>query len=77
MRVNFAPIRDTAEETIRLIEENAAEIFGEDSPTLETMEQTKELRGQLVEALAELDSLTIHARRENGAMRTSAHFKTR
>lgn len=76
-RVNFEPIRGMAEETMKMLEDNAAEIFGEDSPALDSLEQSKELRGKLVEALADLDSLTVHARRENGTMRSSVHFKTR
>ncbi len=76
-RINFGPIRDSAAETFKLIEENAADIFGEDSPVLEQIEQTKEVRAKVVEAMSELDDLTFHARRDNGVLRVSVHFKTR
>ena len=43
---------------------------------LEQVTSTKEMRDKLLDAMTELDSLTVHSRREDGVLRGSVHFKT-
>jgi hypothetical protein len=75
--VDFNKIRAYGEETIKMVEDNAATIFKDQESALEEFTSTKELRDQLLDAMTELDSLTLHTRREAGQLRGSVHFKTR
>lgn len=75
--VDFNKIRAYGEETIKMVEDNAATIFKDEESALEEFTSTKELRDQLLDAMTELDSLTLHTRREAGQLRGSVHFKTR
>jgi hypothetical protein len=77
MKVDFKLFQACAAETMKMLDENAGEIFGEGSATLEEFTSTKELREKLVDAMSELDSLSMHSRREEGQLRGSVHFKTR
>lgn len=77
MDMNFVAIQQFAKETLTMLEENSAAIFGEEGPMLEEFESQKELLGQVITALDDLDKLTVHTRREGGALRSSIHFKTR
>lgn len=75
--MNFNKLRTYGEETVKMIEDNSATIFKDNESALEEFTSSKEMRDKMFEAMAELDSLTVHARRENGQMRSSVHFKTR
>jgi hypothetical protein len=67
--VNFKALEKFSQETLKLIEKNSEAL------TIPPGE-TKQVAG-FIEALADLDHLKVHARREGGALRTSVHLKTR
>jgi hypothetical protein len=77
LKVDFKTFEVCAADTMKMLEENAAAVFGEGSSQLEQFNSTKELREKLVGAMGDLDSLTVHSRREDGKLRGSVHFKTR
>lgn len=76
-KMNFVALRKFAEETMTVMEEHSGAIFGEDSDALAEFEDRKEFINKVIAAMSNLDSLTSHSRRENGAMRSTIHFKTR
>lgn len=77
LRVDFKAFQQYAAESLQMLDDNAKEIFGDNESMLEQLTSTKELRGKVLDALTELDSLTVHSRRDNGVLRGSIHFKTR
>ncbi|MCX6873535.1 MAG: hypothetical protein NTW21_06970 [Verrucomicrobia bacterium] len=77
LKMDFKAMRECAAETLKLLDENAVAVFGEDSPQLEQFKASKDMRDKLLDAMGELDSLTVHSRREGTALRGSIHFKTR
>lgn len=77
IKMDFKAMRECVAETMKLLDENAVAIFGEDSPKFKSFNDSKGLRDKLVDAMGELDSFTIHSRREGAVLRGSIHFKTR
>jgi len=77
LKVDFKAMQESAVETMKLLDENAAAVFGDGTPQLEKFTTGKPLRVKLIDAMGELDSLTIHSRREGKELRGSVHFKTR
>ena len=77
LKVDFKAFQACAADTLKLLDENAKEIFGENESMLEQVTATKEMRDKLLDAMTELDSLTVHSRREDGVLRGSVHFKTK
>ena len=77
LKVDFKAFEACAVDTMTMLEENAAAVFGEGSSQLDQFNSSKELRGKLLGAMGDLDSLTVHSRREDGKLRGSVHFKTR
>lgn len=77
LRVDFTAFQTCAAETLKMLDENAKEIFGDNESNLNQFTSSKELRDQMLDAMTDLDSLTVHSRRENGVLRGSIHFKTR
>jgi len=75
--MDFNKLRAYGEETLKMVEDNAATIFKDNESALDEFTSSKELRDQLLDAMTELDAFTVHARRENGQLRASVHFKTR
>lgn len=73
LSVNFKTLQQYLRETNKVVENNAAAIFGEEGRPTEQIKNAE----QTIEAFDDLDQLTIHARREAGALHTSIHFKTR
>lgn len=71
--VNFKALQQFSDETLKLLEKNNAAILGENAVTPEQLKNA----ANLIEAVSELDKLTVHARREGGVLRSSVHFKTR
>lgn len=71
--MNFKALQKYSRETLQLIEKNAAAIFGEDGMTAEQQQNA----ANLIEAMDDLDKLTVFARREGGVLRSSVHLKTR
>ncbi len=77
LKMNFKAMQECVAETMKLADENAPAMFGEDTPQLAQFTASKDMRTKLVDAMAELDSLTIHSRREGAVLRGSTYFKTR
>jgi len=71
--MNFKALQKFSKETLKLMEKNAENLLGADAPTADDNQKI----GKAIDAMDEFDKLTVHARREGGAMRTSIHFKTR
>jgi hypothetical protein len=61
---------------LQLVEDNADEIFGEDSPAAENFKEQLPMAKQGLGALGELKSIQSHTRKEKGEIRSSVHFKT-
>jgi hypothetical protein len=70
--MNFQTLRKYADETFKLVDENAETLMG--SPL--TAKQKKSVT-EAISILGDLDKLTVHSRREGAVMRGSIHFKTR
>ncbi|MEO7099325.1 MAG: hypothetical protein ABI162_08180 [Luteolibacter sp.] len=70
--MNFKALQTYAEETYRIVDENAEAITG--APF--TPEQKKHAK-DAIKTLSDLDKLTVHSRREGAVLRSSIHFKTR
>lgn len=66
--VNFTALRKFSDETIKVLEKN------KDALHMDSGDLKK--AGKIIDACEDLDKLTVHARREGGALRTSVHFKT-
>jgi len=77
LKMDFKAMQECGAETMQLLDENAQAVFGEGSPQLAKFTASKTTRAQWLDAIAELDSLTIHSRREGTVLRGSVHFKTR
>lgn len=77
MDMNFVALQQYAKETLAMVEENSAAIFGENEFALNEFEENKELYGKYIASLDDLDKITVHTRREGGELRSSVHFKTR
>jgi hypothetical protein len=71
--MNFKVLQKFSKDTLKLMEKNAENLLGADAPSADDNKKI----GQAIDAMDDLDKLTVHARREGGAMRTSIHFKTR
>ncbi len=76
-KMDFKAMCDGAADTFKLLDDNADAIFGNSSPQLAKFKASKGLRDKLLDALGELDSITIHSRRDTAVLRGSIHFKTR
>ena len=70
--MNFKALENYSQETLKLIDENAAAVTGAAIPADRTR-----LIGDAIAALGDLDKLTVHSRREDAVLRSSVHFKTR
>ena len=70
--INFKAMQKFAADSLKVVDKNAAAIFGEDAPA-----DKLAIAKQLIETMDDLDSLTISARREAGVLRGSIYFKTR
>lgn len=71
--MNFKALQKFSSETLKVVEKNAKAITGGEELTPEQLETA----GKVIEAMDDLDKLTVHSRREAGTLRTSVHFKTR
>lgn len=71
-RVNFKALQTYAEETYKVVDENAKAVTGD-----EITEDQKKNAKTIIDALGDLDVLTVHSRRDGPLLRTSIHFKTR
>lgn len=73
-RVNFNAITGYAQEMLDMVERNSADIFP-DEFALESFNANKEEMKSLIEACREFESLDWTARKENGTVRNSMHFR--
>lgn len=71
--MNFKALQKFSSETLKVVEKNAKAIMDGEELTPEQLETAS----KVIEAMDDLDKLTVHSRREAGALRTSVHFKTR
>jgi hypothetical protein len=76
LAVKFDPIRKFGGEWLTLVDQNAEMIFGAESSKLEEFRDNKPDIEKALTALEDVESLTVHARRENGRLRASVHLKT-
>lgn len=76
LTVKFDPIRRFSQEWLKLVDENIKELTDGDEDKLTEFQANKEKITKTLRALEDLDSLTATARRENGRLRSSVHFKT-
>jgi hypothetical protein len=72
MSVNFKALEDYSQDTFKLVDENAGAITGAALPV-----DRKKLIQDSIAVLGDLDTLTVHSRRESAVLRSSVHFKTR
>ena len=70
--INFKAMHKFAGDTVKMLDQNSAAVFGEGTVPADKMAMAK----QLVDALDDLDQLTVTARREAGVLRGSVHFTT-
>lgn len=75
--VSFVAMQQYAKDMLLMVDENAEAIFGEGEFALDTFRGQKEMISKVIGTLDDLDRITVHSRREGGALRTSVHFKTR
>lgn len=73
-RVNFNVITTYAEEMLAMAEKNAEEIFPEES-ALDDFNTNKEKIKSMIMVFREFESLDWSARKENGTIRNSIHFR--
>lgn len=71
--VNFKALMNASRETLKVVDQNSAAIFGEAAVPADKLTDA----GKLIAAMDELDKLTVHARREGGVLRASVYLKTR
>jgi len=75
--VNFKALQDYSRETLKVVDENSAAIFGTESDAAAEYAANKEKIRKAIDTLDDMDSFSAHARREGGVLRSSLHFKTR
>jgi hypothetical protein len=66
--VNFNALRKFSAETVKMLDKNKEDL-GMDADDLKNA-------SKIIEAMEDMDKLTVHARREGGVLRSSVHFKT-
>ena len=70
--MNFQVLQKYADETLKLVDENAEAVMGHPLSAGE-----KKKISDAISVLGDLDKLTVHSRKEGAVMRGSIHFKTR
>lgn len=70
--MNFRSLENYANETLKLVDENAEALMGQPLG-----DEEKKVVKSSIEVLSECDKLTAHSRREGAVLRSSVHFKTR
>ena len=70
--MNFKALQKFSRATYQVLDKNSAAIFRDAIPT-----DRMKTASKFITALDDLDKLTVHARRENGVLRSSVHLKTR
>ena len=72
LRVNLKALENYSQETFKLVDENAEALTGAALPV-----DRKKLIQDSIAVLGDLDTFTVHSRREGAVLRSSIHFKTR
>ena len=75
-KMDFTLLMAYLNEWLQLVEDNADEIFGEESPAAEGFKEQLPMGKQMLGALGELKGIQSHLRKEEGEIRFSVHFKT-
>ncbi len=75
-RLNLAAARGLADDWVKLLQENADEIFENDFQKDDFNENLPMVK-KFIEAFADFEELTSHTRREGGETRGSVHFKVK
>ncbi len=74
--VNFTAITSYAKDMLQMVDDNAAEIFPEESAANDFKENKADMES-LIEACSEFESLHWTSRKENGIVRSSMHFRVK
>ncbi len=75
-KVDLTLLRSYVNDWLKLVQENADAIFGEDSPAGEDFQKNLPLVKEVVGAWGEIKGVTAHVRKAEGTIRTSVHFET-
>lgn len=73
-KANFVALQNYAKELQKIVDENAEAIFGGKN---DQYEENKEKIQKVIEAIDDLDRLTVHQYKDGDTVRSSLHFKTR
>jgi len=76
LEVKFDPIRRFGQDWLKLVDENATALFGEEDEKLDEFRDNKPDIEKSLAVLEDVEALTVHARRENGQLRGSVHLKS-
>lgn len=76
-RMNFKAMQTYGRDMLKMVENNAAGIFGDDSVELESFNSNKQDMIKALDAMDDLDSLTVKAFLDGSVRRSTIHFKTR
>lgn len=74
--VNLTLLNAYLNDWLKLVEENADEIFGVDSPNAENFKNQLPILREVIGALGELKGIKGHIRKAEGTIRASWHFET-
>jgi len=74
--VNFNALTSYAKDMLKMVDDNAAEIFPEEGAAADFKENKARMES-LVEACSEFDSMTWRSRKESGTVHGSIHIKTK
>jgi hypothetical protein len=76
-RMNFKVMQTYGRDMLKMVEDNASGIFGDDSSELENFNSSKQDIIKALDAMNDLDSLTVKAFLDGSVRRSTIHFKTR
>ena len=74
--VNFSAITSYAKDMLQMVDDNAAEIFPEESAAND-FNENKAVIESLIKACSDFESLNWTSRKENGIVRSSMHFRVK
>ena len=74
--VNFSAITSYAKDMLQMVDDNAAEIFPEESAAND-FNENKAVIESLIKASSDFESLNWTSRKENGIVRSSMHFRVK
>lgn len=71
--MNFKALHQFSRDSLNLVMKNSEALFGANAPSAAQIAKYN----KFIDAMSEMDKLSIHARRDGGVMRNSIHWKTR